>query len=95
MIVVGCIIGLFVMLYICVSLAEDPFSAEGYEYGYNYGFMMKTDILDLNFVCKDDAAAAAYTFTYEAPLQSEMNHYNNYKENFIKGCVDGFQARGQ
>lgn len=96
MIVVGCIIGLFVMLYICVSLAEDSSSADGYEYGYDHGFMMKTDILDLNFVCNDDAAAIAYTVEYGgAPRQSEMNHYNNYKENFIKGCVDGFQARGQ
>lgn len=95
MIVVGSIIGLFVMLYICVSLAEDPFSADGYEYGYNQGFMM-TDILDLNFVCDENAAAIAYTVEYGgAPRQSEMNHYNNYKENFIKGCVDGFQARGQ
>lgn len=95
MIVVGSIIGLFVMLYICVFLAEDSSSADGYEYGYDHGFMMKTDILDLNFVCNDDAAAVSYTVVYGAPLQSEMNHYNNYKENYIKGCVDGFQARGQ
>lgn len=97
MIVVGSIIGLFVMLYICISLAEDSiYSADGYEEGYNYGFMMTNDYLDLNFVCgDDDAVAANYTVIYGAPLQSEMNHYNNYKENFTKGCVDGSQAKRQ
>lgn len=88
MIVVGSIIGLFVMLYICVSLAEDSSSADGYEDGYNQGFMMG-DWVD----CGN--ANISYTIKYGAPLQSEMNHYNNYKEDFMKGCVDGIRAHDQ
>jgi hypothetical protein len=88
LIVIGSIIGLFVMLYICVSLAEDSSSADGYEDGFNMGFMMG-DLAD----CGN--ANISYTIKYGAPLQSEMNHYNNYKEDFMKGCVDGIRANDQ
>lgn len=89
LIVIGSIIGLFVMLYICVSLAEDSSSADGYEDGFDVGFMAGDGI-----AC--DIVNSYYMGRYGgAPLQSEMNHYNNYKEGFMKGCVDGIRAHDQ